>query len=241
MRAMRLSKADLHIHSHYSRDSFSSLPAILKRAKEQQLDIIAITDHHSIKGAKEAQKMAPEFGLEAIVGEEITSKEGDIIGLFIQDLIKPKKSVLETIKEIHHQGGLAIVPHPDNWFLGGIPIKIILEIFTQADGIELFNGSWVGRISQKKIKTFNKAIFNLAPAGGSDAHLARQVGCCYTLFPGKKTKDLYSALKEKKTSVKGSPWSYRDRFLWLVHLPRIISRKPSMPFVAFKRVFKKVF
>ena len=136
-----MGKADLHIHSYYSRDALSDLRAIFKKAKQQKLDIIAITDHDTIRGAKEAQKIAPEFGLEVIIGEEITTKEGDLLALFIQEKILSKKSALETIKEIHSQGGLVIVPHPNNWLSGGIPTKVLLKIFDQLDGIELFNAS----------------------------------------------------------------------------------------------------
>jgi len=211
MRSSIFGKADLHIHSNYSKDALSDLPAILEMAEKKKLNIIAITDHQTIKGAKEGQKMAPQFGLEVIVGEEITTKEGDIIGLFIEEEILPGRSVLNTIKEIHQQGGLAIAPHPDNWFLGGIPLGVLLKIFDQLDGIELFNGSWAGRIKRKENEKLNELLFDLAPLGGSDAHLARQIGCAYTVFPGKTPDDLYAAIREKLTLPAGAHWSYRDR------------------------------
>lgn len=234
-------KADLHIHSRYSRDAFSDIRAILKRAKESDLDVIAITDHHTLAGAKEAQKIASQFGIEVILGEEITTKEGDLLALFIQSLILPRKGVLETIREIHQQGGLAIIPHPLNWFLEGLSQKVIFQVFDKVDGIELLNGSWVGWIKQRKSRELNKLVFNLAPFGGSDAHLARQVGKAYTVFPGRKKEDLYQAIKKKLTLPGGGSWDYKDRLLWLINFPRLLYRFPSLPFRVLLRVGKKIF
>jgi len=219
-------KADLHIHSCYSPDAVSPLKSIFKTAKKKKLDIIAITDHDTIEGAKEAKKMAEYFGIEVIVGEEIKSKEGDIIALFIEEKIKSGKLAIHTLREIHQQGGLAIVPHPNNWFLEGFSIKNLFKIFGELDGIEVLNGSWLGRIGRKEIRKLNKSIFKLAPIGASDAHLASQVGCSYTIFPGKNSKDLYKAIQERLTVAGGRSWTYKDRFLWLMNSPRIFYRSP---------------
>jgi len=240
MQSSIFGKADLHVHTYHSTDALSSIRAVLKRAKKQQMDIVAITDHNTIKGAQKAQKIAPEFGIQIVVGEEITTKEGDLIALFIEEKIKSGRLVLETIKEIHRQGGLAIVPHPNNWFLGGISTKVLLKIFDKLDGIELFNGSWTGGIKRKESTKLNELLFDLAPLGGSDAHLARQVGCAYTVFPGKTPDDLYLAIKKKLTLPTGAYWSYKDRLFWLLNFPRIFYRVPQMPFTAFYRVLRKI-
>ncbi len=233
------SRADLHVHSCYSYDSFSPLESILKKAKERELDIIAITDHNTIEGALKAQKIAPEFKIEVIIGEEIDTKEGDIIGLFVKETIKPGKSALETVREIRRQKGLAIAPHPDNWFLGGVSAKNLFKIYNELDGIELLNGSWVGIIGRKKNKKMNKSIFNLASVSGSDAHLVRQVGCAYTFFPGRSKIDLYRAIKEKTTSSGGTVWNYKDRLVWLMNSPRIFCKNPQTPTKFVQRLFKK--
>lgn len=235
-----LGKADLHIHSFYGQDAFSSIEAILKRAKEEKLDVIAITDHHTLEGAKEAKKLAPDFELEVIIGEEVKTKEGDLIALFINDLILPERGVLETIEEIHQQGGLVIVPHPANWFLGGLSFKTLFQIFTKVDGVELLNGSWAGRIKQKESQKLNKLIFNLTPTGGSDAHHFRQVGRAYTLFPGKKVDDLYWAIKKKLTLPGGSSWDWKDKFFWLINSPRLLYLSPKLPFEALFRIVKRL-
>ena len=220
-------KADLHIHSHYSKDAVSSLRSIFKNAKKKNLGVIAITDHDTIKGAKEAKKMAGEFGIDVIIGEEIKSKEGDIIALFIEEEIESGRPVLHTLREIHKQGGLSIVPHPNNWFLEGISIRNLFKICEELDGIEVLNGSWLGKIGRKTIRILNDTSFQLAPIGSSDAHLASQVGCSYTIFQGRNATDLYFAIKQRRTIPAGKSWTYKDRLLWVINSPRIFYRSPK--------------
>ena len=76
--------ADLHLHTIYSYDGTASLSAVLSRAKQLGLDVIAITDHDEIAGALKAMEMAPNYGVEVIPGIEITTSEGDLLALFIQ-------------------------------------------------------------------------------------------------------------------------------------------------------------
>lgn len=233
-------KADLHIHSRYSKDSISSLKAILTRAKKTKLDLIAITDHDTIEGAKEAIKMASEFGVNVIIGEEIKTKMGDIVALFIEETILSGRGLVETVKEIHQQNGLAIIPHPGNWFADGVSYESIFEIFDQLDGIELFNGAWPGGNKREETKTLNKLFFNLAGVGGSDAHLARQVGSAYTIFPGRSPKELYASIKNKTTMPMGNSWGYKGYFFWLVNSPRIFWRSPQTFTNGVKKIIKKI-
>jgi hypothetical protein len=237
----KMSKADLHVHTSSSPDALSSLREIFKKAKERKLDLVAITDHDTIKGAKEAQKIAPEFGIEAIVGQEITTKEGDLITLFIEEEIKAGRPAFDTVREIHKQGGLAIVPHPDNWICGGISFRILFKIFNELDGIELLNGSWFGWIKAQESKKLNSSTFNLAAIGGSDSHLAREVGCAYTIFDGKTAADLYSAIRAKKTLTGGTPWAYKDRFFWMLNFPRILYKWPTLPLATASHILKRIF
>lgn len=236
-----MGKADLHVHTLYSADALSSIKGVLKKAKERGLDILAITDHDTIKGALEAKKIAPEFAFEVIVGEEVHSKEGDIIALFIEKTIKPRRSAIDTIKEIHEQGGLAICPHPGNWVPGGIPFHHLFKIYEYLDGIELLNGAWFGWLKSQESKKLNETTFNMAATGGSDAHLASQVGRAWTNFEGKTPSDLRNAIQAKTTFPGGGYWTYKDRALWLANLPRIIYKWPALPLLFAVSVFKKFF
>lgn len=236
-----MGKADLHVHTYHSPDALAGIPAILKKTKERELNVVAITDHDTTKGAEKAKKIAPEFGIEVVMGEEITTKDGDLIALFIRERIKPKRPALETIREVHQQGGLAIVPHPDNWFVGGIPFGTLFKIFENLDGIELLNGGWFGWIKQEETKKLNSSTFNLAAIGSSDSHLAREVGCAHTLFEGKTAADLYSSIKSKSTMAGGTHWAYKDRFLWVVNSPRIFYKSPHLPLVGAYNICKRFF
>ena len=100
--------ADLHIHTVYSYDGTASVPAVLARAKEVGLDVIAITDHDEIMGALNAFAMAPKYGVEVIPGIEITTAEGDLLALFVTKKIKPGRWLIETILDVGEAGGIAL-------------------------------------------------------------------------------------------------------------------------------------
>lgn len=218
-------KADLHIHSEYSHDAHHPIEKILKTAKSRGLDIVAITDHNVIAGSKRAEKIAQDFGLAAIVGEEIDTKDGDIIAVFIKDFIAPGRSAMDTIREIHKQGGLAIIPHPFNWVVGGLKEKAVFEIFPEADGIEVFNGGWCGSLGRKRAHYLNLTKFNLAQIASSDSHLACHVGRAFVSFKGKTPGDLFLAIKNKETRPAGKSWTTTDRLAWLGKLPNLIAKE----------------
>lgn len=212
-----MGKADLHIHSYYSPDAFSSPREILAKAREAGLDVIAITDHHTIEGAREAQKIAREFGLEVVIGEEILAKEGEVIGLFIEKAVPPKLSLAEIISRIHEQGGLAIAPHPLSFWQDGLGEELLRRISWQIDGVEIINSGWTGKRNMATLKYLNENFLKLASIGGSDAHFAGIIGKAYTFFDGKNSKDLYAAIKNKSTSAVGDFWSRRDYLFHIGH------------------------
>ena len=104
--------ADLHIHTVYSYDGTASVPAVLARAKQVGLDVIAITDHDEIRGALKAFELAPRFDIEVIPGIEITTAEGDLLALFVTEKIQPGRPLIETIVKVGEAGGICIAPHP---------------------------------------------------------------------------------------------------------------------------------
>ena len=76
--------ADFHMHSHHSKDCVMPVPDILERAREVGLDVVAITDHDSAAGGLEARELADRYGVRVIVGEEVKTSEGEVIGLFLE-------------------------------------------------------------------------------------------------------------------------------------------------------------
>src|SRR5262249_43221368 len=108
----QISKADLHIHTTHS-DGAATVPELLEHvAQFSDIRVIAITDHDSIAGARQAAQLARQFDVEVIVGEEVSTAEGHLLALFIDAFLPPGRPAAETIAAIHAQGGLAIAPHP---------------------------------------------------------------------------------------------------------------------------------
>src|ERR1035437_4893600 len=105
-------RADLHIHTRCSDGTASVREALEYASLHTRLDVIAITDHDTIESAHEAAALAPLYRVEVVVGEEITSREGHILGLFLTSRVSPRLSAVETVEAIHAQGGLAVAAHP---------------------------------------------------------------------------------------------------------------------------------
>ena len=94
---MKKLRAELHCHSTYSTvDGVLTPEKIITVAKKNKIDIIALTDHNEIKGAQELKRIAPAW-LNVIVGEEITTKQGDIIGLFLKEKVAVRSIVFGDI------------------------------------------------------------------------------------------------------------------------------------------------
>ena len=133
-------KYDLHIHTRNSRCSGLSPKAVLKTAKKQGLDGIAVTDHNSIKGGLEVARLNKDKNFKVIVGSEIKTNKGEVLGYYLNKDIK-SRDFFDVIDSIHRQGGLAVIAHP---FASGITRKgfhlNFKEIKKIIDGVEGFNG-----------------------------------------------------------------------------------------------------
>ena len=193
-------KIDMHVHTWYS-DSEASVSEVLMEAERKGLDGLAITDHWTIKGAIEAMKKRGKLII--IPGQEIETKHGEILALGIKNKIRAKLSIQETIKRIHAQGGLAIVPHPT------IPLFSVLneeEMKTlPLDGIEVFSAITPipGYFLRKNIELARR--LRLSMVAGSDSHYAETVGDAYTIIycRSRKVDDILRAVKLGRTSIGG--------------------------------------
>ena len=174
-------KADLHVHSEYSPDSSSKLSDIVEHCTLSGINCLAITDHNAIDGAIKLQKMAP---FKVIIGEEILTSKGEIIGLFLTELIPPYLSPEETVSCIKGQGGLVLIPHPfDRYFRPAAIQRDVLEsIVSDIDIIEVFNSHTVIRSDMKQALKFARK-HNLLGSAGSDAHLVEEIGNAYIEMP----------------------------------------------------------
>lgn len=200
MEAPRAERAfvDLHCHSSASFDSLSSPRDLVRVAAARGLTHLAVTDHERIDGALRAQELAPE-SLLVIVGEEIRSRDGDMVGLFLSEAVPPGLSALETIEAIHAQGGVAGLPHPFDRFrssgLAGADMAWADALAERVDYVEAYNARVPYPPANERAAAFAKR-FKLPGVAASDAHSLLEVGVAYTSLPGPITSadDLRAAL-----------------------------------------------
>jgi len=212
-RGERLGKADLHIHSIAS-DGTASAAQILDYAESQtDLDLIAIADHERIEAAVECQRLARERGsrVEVIVAEEVTTRSGHLLGVFLQARLRRNQRLETTVAEIHEQGGLAIVPHPFSAFTLGMRKNAIMRVHLSSDplvywdALEGFNPSTAGRYGRAATARI-AAELGLPLVGNSDAHTIDTIGDGHTLFPGTTADDYRRAILAGTTSGSCITW-----------------------------------
>lgn len=201
--------ADLHTHTSLT-DGMMDVGALLDRAQSAtQLDVLAVTDHDDLTAGLLARELAEQNGyrFQIIVGAEITTLEGHLLGLFLDRPVARFQSLRATIKAIHQQGGLAIVPHPMSWLTFSVGQRALeralacQEPDVYLDGIETANPSVAAILTREKVQRLNKERYALPEVGGSDAHFLVAVGSGYTLFPGKTAEDLRQAILARQTQA----------------------------------------
>lgn len=165
-------KYDLHTHSKYSSDGILDPQKMVKIAANRGLNGIAITDHDTIKGGLEAKKYETD-DFKVIVGCEVTTTRGEIIGLFLSEKIK-SNHFHEVIDEIKAQNGVVVVPHPfDEMRTSTFTPK--KEDIKYINSVEIFNSRCVHQKSNQNASLFAKEN-NLGVTGGSDAHFTNEIG-----------------------------------------------------------------
>ena len=173
-------KVEFHVHTKYSLDSYLDKYMLLIMCKIKGIDCIAITDHNEIEGAFCYKTFLEKHGVLVIVGEEIFTKKGEVIGLFLTEKIEPNMSVNDTIKAIKRQEGLVYVPHPyDTKRKKSVLDKAEIEAhFSEIDMIEVHNGrNIIPDFSEKQNSIANH--LNICKVIGSDAHVFFELGRNY--------------------------------------------------------------
>jgi predicted metal-dependent phosphoesterase TrpH len=207
--------ADLHVHSIYSYDGTASVPAVLNRARQIGLNVIAITDHDEIKGSLKALELAPLYGVEVIPGIEITTAEGDLLALNVTRVIPRGQPLIETILQVQAAGGFCIAPHP---MANGLGMKSLNaysilralrnpEVARTLIAIETYNATAIDRMSNHYARILADRL-NMTQIGSSDAHVVDTIGLGATEFNGRTTQDLIYALQKGKVQIrKQKPWN----------------------------------
>mgnify|MGYP005847499475 CR=1 FL=1 len=207
-------KADLHVHTSAS-DGVSGVREVLQAAQTAGIDVVAITDHNTIESAQEAQSLAPRFGVHVVIGEEISTKEGHLLALFLSERVPPNLRLHETIRVVQSQGGISIIAHPYDRISFGVlnPWRRRLDeaslLPMPFDGIEVFNACLVGQSQNRQALALGHRAAR-ALVAGSDAHSAATVGAAYTLFPGRTAQALRRAILGSETEPAGGPWNLRQ-------------------------------
>lgn len=217
-----IGRADLHLHTTYSDGTAAPEDILNFCLTRTTLRVVAITDHDTIDGALRARRYVADhpdvFGeMQVIVGEEISTRDGHVIGIFLQEWIPPGMDAARTVQEIHRQGGVAIAAHPYtnlmkwNDLLGVGDLILTLPF----DGVETRNSNFT------EFRANRRAARNLgakAAIGSSDGHFLESVGRCSTAFPGSTAEDLRRAIAERTTVAEGSCYGLRT-------LTRFVARR----------------
>jgi len=176
-----LFKADLHVHTCYSKDSLSSTEKVVQRCLEIGINCLAVTDHDTISGALEVKRIAP---FTIIIGEEVLTSCGEIIGLFLTEEIPHHLSPEETVARIKAQGGLVCIPHPFDRFRSHSRLHrdALEKIMPDIDLIEVFNSRTLFLRDSARALQFAQA-HGLPGTVGSDAHVVGEIGRSFIELP----------------------------------------------------------
>src|SRR5690348_12711063 len=201
-----LGRADLHMHTTSS-DGWPVPSELVDFAGATGLDVIAVTDHDTIDGAlRAANYAASRSRLHVVIGEEVSSRDGHIVALFLERRIRPGMPAAATVHAIHDQGGLAIAVHPfwrtqRRTRTGPVHGVGWLGAELDFDAIEVENATPGFYVFNQLARRLNQGLGS-AEVGGSDAHILDAVGRAYTEFPGRTPAALRTAIESGTTVAK---------------------------------------
>ncbi|PKQ16153.1 MAG: phosphotransferase [Actinobacteria bacterium HGW-Actinobacteria-7] len=223
------SAADLHVHTTAS-DGTANPEELLEWASEAtDLSVVAICDHNTNEGALEAAALAHRFRVDVIVGQEVESSDGHILGLWTPELIPAELDAHETVARIHAQGGLAIAAHPfaPRWWHKHGLCRGERSVYdcVDYDGVEVANSTPLLFLANFRARGYHRANADrLAATGGSDAHMLSVVGTSRTIFPGTTQDDLRRAIEMRTTRGWGPSFQPLRAYRYARRVPEIRMR-----------------
>ncbi|MBP9852614.1 MAG: hypothetical protein QG629_357 [Patescibacteria group bacterium] len=183
-------KIDLHTHSYGSSDGALTAEDYREALESGKLDYIAITDHNSIDTAKEIKLKLGKLGDRIIIGEEVSTLQGDIIGLFMTKSVGGEPLFIEdAIAAISKQGGLVYIPHPFSTYRSSVDRITLERIMPTVDIVEFHNGRWLIEsgdvmIGKKYLQESGKPL-----ASSSDSHGVIGWGKTFSVIAEPPTKE----------------------------------------------------
>lgn len=212
-----LAFADFHIHNRFSRDSILSEDKFIRVALERGLTHVAVTNHNNVEGAIAVRDRAAALGVDerltVILGEEVSTADGEVVGIFLQRTIPRGLTAAETADEIHAQGGLVSIPHPFDPFRASHIRRRPLEDLAVAgkiDMIEVFNSRVTFSRHNQEAAEF-AARHRIPGIACSDSHSAFEVAMSFNALPAFATAD------ELRQGLAENEW-HGSRSTILIHL-----------------------
>ncbi len=212
-------KTVFHVHTNHSDDCNRSPAQLLEIARQRQIDCITVTDHDTISGARELAAIAGNQ-LKVVIGQEVSTTCGHVIGLFLREQIEPGMSPRETALAIKQQGGLVVIPHPFNWMFGCGLCKHIDEVEDLIDIVEVFNSQNFWSVPNRRAQKY-ASKFNFPRIVGVDIHHGNDLdACCQYIEPFDGPAAFVTALRSAAFVTCSHTFSYFARTAWYVFLDR---------------------
>jgi predicted metal-dependent phosphoesterase TrpH len=185
-------------------DGLMSPQEVVDVSLRRGLGALAITDHDTIAGARAVQQLAPFL---VVVGQEISTSDGEMIGLFLEQEVPRDRSAGETLRLIQEQGGLAGVPHPFDRLRGESLVTEVLEKLSHSlDFVEVFNGRVTLPQDNRRAAEFAMR-HGLARTAGSDAHSSFELGRVFVEMPSfDERDDFLERLRQGRIAGSRSPF-----------------------------------
>jgi hypothetical protein len=213
----RIGHADLHVHPSGDAVRVTTPRAVYAALRASGLQVAALADHDRIDvaAALVARSRGEGFPVELLVGEEVTTREGHVVGIGLTARVPPGLSLAETIAAVHAQGGLAVVAHPLlPPYIAASPRRLVElaegDPRCRPDALETVNPVAVWVPGWRRRVERLAAHCGYATVGGSDAHIARAVGRAWTCFQGDTAVHLVAAIRDGKTWTEGRRSPIRD-------------------------------
>ena len=203
-------KIDLHVHTCYSTDAFTTLKEAVFYAKRQGLDGVAITDHNTIEGALRTKKRRTE-DLVLIPGIEVSTMKGHMLGLNITEAIPEGLEPSETAEIIRETGGIAVAAHPSMLMKNSLRSRT-LQKGIRLDAIEVVNSASLPFFLSTYLNRRIAMGLGLPQTGGSDSHIPETIGLAYTLIDADPdVEEIVRSIRKGLTKACGKPIPWRMR------------------------------
>jgi predicted metal-dependent phosphoesterase TrpH len=209
---------DLHMHTSASYDCATDPEALVDHCIAEGLGAIAITDHNEVSGAQAAAALGKPITI--IVGEEVKSAQGEVIGLFLQERIEPAMSMGDTIAAIQEQGGLVLMPHPFDR-LHTIPdASTLLRHLDEIDILEVYNSRLLfDSFNDDALRFASK--YNLIQSAGSDAHVLPGIGTAINRIPAfEGPEEFLLAMRQNQIERRPKSLLYLQGLKWVQSVAR---------------------